>query len=78
MAHGIKKLEPGQNVLAITFEDYFFQAGMPALVNTMYNGSAYVLLIMASSREEEMKRIIEGYGCRKFFSYRGRIGDRTF
>ena len=39
---------------------------MPAVVNTMYNGSAYVLLILASTREEEMKRIMEAYGCKAF------------
>ena len=67
MAHGVKKLSPDKPVLAVTFEDYFFQAGMPALVNTLYNSSAYVLLIMASSREEEVRRIIAGYGCSNFF-----------
>ena len=56
MAHGVKVLDPAKKVLAITFEDFFFQAGMPAMVNTMYNGSSYVLLILAASREEEMKR----------------------
>ena len=67
MAHGMKKLEPDRKVLAVTFEDYLFRAGMPALVNTMYNGSSYVLLILASTREEEMKRIIGAYGCNSFF-----------
>ena len=66
MAHGIKKLEPERNILAVTFEDYFFQAGMPALVNTMYNNSAYVLLVLASSREEEVTRLMSAYGCRSF------------
>ena len=73
MAHGVKKGEPGKKILAITFEDYFFQAGMPALVNTMYNGSAYVLLVLATTREEEMKRIIEAYGCKAFFHIRTRL-----
>ncbi|MDR2018797.1 MAG: hypothetical protein LBQ00_08045 [Syntrophobacterales bacterium] len=67
MAHGVKKKEPGIKILAVTFEDYFFQAGMPALVNTMYNGSAYVLLILAATRENEMQRIMEACGCRVFF-----------
>ena len=67
MAHGVKKSEPDMKILAITFEDYFFQAGMPALVSTMYNGSAYVLLVLASTREGEMKRLMEAYGCKAFF-----------
>ena len=67
MAHGAKKRDPESRILAITFEDYFFQAGMPAMVNTMYNSSAYVLLVLASTREEEMRRLMGSYGCRAFF-----------
>jgi len=67
MAHGARMTDPESSILAITFEDYFFQAGMPAMVNTMYNSSAYVLLVLASTREEEMRRLMEAYGCKAFF-----------
>jgi TPP-dependent indolepyruvate ferredoxin oxidoreductase alpha subunit len=62
MAHGIKRTDPEKKVLAITYEDYFFHSGLPAFVNTLYNNSAYLLLIMANEREEEMKGILRGFG----------------
>jgi TPP-dependent indolepyruvate ferredoxin oxidoreductase alpha subunit len=67
MAHGIKKLEPDKKVLAITYEDHFFHSGMPAFVNTLYNNSSYVLLIMTNTREEEIKKIMKGCGFSNFF-----------
>ncbi|MCX5816023.1 MAG: hypothetical protein NTX75_07220 [Proteobacteria bacterium] len=67
MAHGIKKLEPHRKILAITFEDHFFHSGMPAFVNTLYNNSAYVLLVLTNEREEEIKHIMDGFG---FHNYR--------
>jgi TPP-dependent indolepyruvate ferredoxin oxidoreductase alpha subunit len=70
MAHGMKKLDPERKVLAVTFEDYFFQAGMPALVNTMHNGSSYVLLVLGSTREEEAERLMRAYGCDSFHHIR--------
>lgn len=68
MAHGIKKLDPGRNVLAVTFEDHFFHSGMPAFINTLYNDSAYVLLIMVSEREEDIKRVLDGCGFKNVFT----------
>jgi TPP-dependent indolepyruvate ferredoxin oxidoreductase alpha subunit len=67
MAHGIKKTEAERKVLAITFEDFFLHSGMPAFVNTLYNASAYVLLILGDKREEEIKRIMAGFGFRNTF-----------
>jgi hypothetical protein len=69
MAHGIKKREPDRKILAITFEDYFFHSGMAAFVNTLYNNSSYVLLVMTNdnNKEEEIKRFMEGCGFRNFF-----------
>ena len=61
MAHGIKKLEPEKKILAITFEEHFFHSGMPALVNTIYNDSSYVLMILTNEREEEIKNILRGF-----------------
>jgi indolepyruvate ferredoxin oxidoreductase, alpha subunit len=67
MAHGIKKTEPERKILAITFEDFFFHSGMPAFVNTLYNASAYVLLILGDKREEEIKKILAGFGFQNTF-----------
>ncbi len=62
MAHGIKKLEPGKKVLAVTYEDYFFHSGMPAFVNTLYNNSSFVLLVMTNRREDELRGVLKGFG----------------
>jgi TPP-dependent indolepyruvate ferredoxin oxidoreductase alpha subunit len=67
MAHGIKKLEPDRQVLAITHEDHFFHSGMPAFVNTLYNNSSYVLLIMTNEKEQEIRNVMEGCGFHNFF-----------
>jgi TPP-dependent indolepyruvate ferredoxin oxidoreductase alpha subunit len=61
MAHGIKKCAPEKKVLAITYEDFFLHSGMPAFVNTIYNDSAYVLLIMSNRKEEAIKEILHGF-----------------
>ncbi|HQG49881.1 MAG TPA: hypothetical protein PKZ95_00680 [Syntrophorhabdaceae bacterium] len=73
MAHGIKKLEPKRKVLAITFEEHFFHSGMPAFVNTLYNNSSYVLLILTNEKEDEIRRIMDGFG---FYNYH-HINDTT-
>jgi TPP-dependent indolepyruvate ferredoxin oxidoreductase alpha subunit len=61
MAHGIRKCAPEKKVLAITYEDFFLHSGMPAFVNTIYNASAYVLLIMSNRKEEAIKEILRGF-----------------
>lgn len=66
MAHGIKKLEPNRKVLAVTFEEHFFHSGMPAFVNTLYNNSAYTLLILTNEKEEEIKHIMDGFGFHNY------------
>jgi indolepyruvate ferredoxin oxidoreductase alpha subunit len=67
MAHGIKKADPDKKILAITFEEHFFHSGIPAFVNTLYNNSSYVLLILTNKREDEIKKIMEGCGFHNFF-----------
>ncbi|OPY02524.1 MAG: hypothetical protein A4E61_01296 [Syntrophorhabdus sp. PtaB.Bin184] len=62
MAHGIKSLHPDRNILALTLEDHFFHSGMPAYVNTLYNDSSFVLLVIVNEREEDLKRVLESYG----------------
>jgi TPP-dependent indolepyruvate ferredoxin oxidoreductase alpha subunit len=66
MAHGMKKLDPGRKVLAITGEDNFFHSGMPAFVNTLYNNSAYLLLIMTKRKEREIGKVMKGFGFHNF------------
>lgn len=67
MAHGIKKCMPEKKVLAITYEDFFFHSGMAAFVNTLYNNSSYVLLVLANNKEEEMKQALQGFGFHNYF-----------
>ena len=67
MAHGMKKLDPGKKVLAITQEDHFFHSGMPAFVNTLYNNSSYLLVIMTNEKEQKIGKVFEGCGFRNFF-----------
>ena len=64
MAHGIVMRDPGRKILAITNEDAFFHSGMPAFVNTVYNRSSYVLLIMTHGREEEISDMLDRWGFR--------------
>ncbi len=73
MAHGIRKLYPGRNIMAVTFEEHFFHSGMPAFVNSLYNDSVGVLLIMVSERADEIKRVIQSYGVAKIVD----IGEIT-
>ncbi|MCX8023336.1 MAG: hypothetical protein N2745_11255 [Syntrophorhabdaceae bacterium] len=68
IAHGIKKREPGRKVLAITYENHFLHSGLPAFINTLYNGSNYVLMVMTSEKEDEIKAIITGWGFTNFFT----------
>jgi len=67
MAHGIKKADPDRKILAVTFEDHFFHSGMPAFVNTLYNNSFYILLILTNDKEDEIKKIMAGCGFHNFF-----------
>jgi len=67
MAHGMKKLDPDRKVLAITQEDHFFHSGMPAFVNTLYNNSSFMLLIMTNEKEQKIKKVLKGCGFHNFF-----------
>ena len=67
MAHGMKKLDPDRKVLAITQEDHFFHSGMPAFVNTLYNNSSYLLVIMTNEKEQKIGKVLEGCGFHNFF-----------
>ncbi len=73
MAHGMKKSEPDEDILAVTFEEHFLNAGMPAFVNSLYNGSSYVTLLLTTAREDEIRRLLKGFG----FTNCHHIGDAS-
>lgn len=62
IAHGMAKTDPAKKILAITFEDHFLHSGMAALVNTVYNDSAFTLLVLTGSREREIETFVKGCG----------------
>ncbi|MCX7857261.1 MAG: hypothetical protein N2513_04690 [Deltaproteobacteria bacterium] len=67
MAHGIKKLSPEKNILAVTYEDHFFHSGIPAFINALYNGSDYHLLILCSKRESELVHFMENLDFHNYY-----------
>ncbi len=69
LAHGMAK-GGAKKILAITREDAFFHSGLPALVNTLYNGSAYVLVIERANKGAEIGRVLQGFGFSSFFRIR--------
>lgn len=62
LSHGSYQLNPGRKILAITGEDQFLHSGMTAFVNSLYNGSSYVLLMMTNKKERELEKILKGFG----------------
>ncbi len=68
MAHGIKKRHPDRSVLAVTLEDHFFHSGMPAYVNSLYNDSSFVLVVMVNQREDDLRRVLQSYGVGGVYS----------
>lgn len=46
IAHGIKKANPEEKLLAFIGDSTFFHAGMPALANMVFNGSNALVVIM--------------------------------
>ncbi len=66
MAHAIKKLNPDERVLALTYEDNFFHSGLAAFINTLYNGSDYHLLILTEKREAEIINFMEALNFKNY------------
>jgi hypothetical protein len=67
MAHGMTKQHHDRKILAITDESAFLHSGLPAFVNTLYNDSSYVLLIMTGEREEALRNVFAGCGFHNIF-----------
>lgn len=74
IAHGMVTSGAQAEVLALTDEQAFFHSGLPAFVNTLYNGSSYLLVIKTLGAAEELKRSLEGFGFRNYF-YIANIGE---
>ncbi len=63
-AHGMASAGAPKQVIAITDEAAFFHSGLPAFVNTLYNGSSYVLVIKTETQKgmSDIIRYMDGIG----------------
>jgi TPP-dependent indolepyruvate ferredoxin oxidoreductase alpha subunit len=61
IAHGMAK-SGVKGILALTDADTFLRSGLPAFVNTIYNGSDYLLAIKTDGRAKEVGRALRGFG----------------
>ena len=61
IAHGMAK-SGAKGILALTDADAFLRSGLPAFVNTIYNGSDYLLAIRTDGRAKEVGSAIRGFG----------------
>ncbi|MGA2107489.1 MAG: hypothetical protein ABSH25_07580 [Syntrophorhabdales bacterium] len=66
LAHGMAR-GGRKKILALTDGDAFLHSGLPAFVNTLYNGSDYLLAIRTKGKAEEIARILQGFGFSRFF-----------
>lgn len=64
IAHGMASSHAQSGVLAVTSEAAFFHSGLPAFVNTLYNGSSYVLVIKTETKKgmADITRYMDGIG----------------
>ena len=61
IAHGMVKSGTEGGILAVTDAEAFLHSGLPAFVNTLYNGSAYLLLIKTKEiNRPVVERVDEG------------------
>jgi TPP-dependent indolepyruvate ferredoxin oxidoreductase alpha subunit len=73
MAHGMAR-GGTRKILAVTDIDAFLHSGLPAFVNTLYNGSEYLLVIKTKGRSEVLARVLLGFGFERFFELAS-VGD---
>ena len=66
LAHGMAR-GGRKKILALTDGDAFLHSGLPAFVNTLYNGSDYLLAIRTKGKAEKIARILQGFGFSRFF-----------
>jgi TPP-dependent indolepyruvate ferredoxin oxidoreductase alpha subunit len=67
IAHGMAKSGIEGGILAVTDVESFLHSGLPAFVNTLYNGSAYLLLIKTTDGAEGLKHLFGGFGFSRCF-----------
>ena len=64
MAHGMATSGIEGEIIAVTDEEAFLHSGLPAYVNTLYNGSAFLLVVRARERAKEIEAVLAGFGAR--------------
>ncbi len=62
IAHGMVISGTKGGILAVTDVQAFLHSGLPAFVNTLYNGSNYLLLIKTQGGPDELGRLFRGFG----------------
>lgn len=67
IAHGMVTSGAEGKILAVTDEEAFLHSGLPAFVNTLYNGSAYLLLIKTKGGSGALEQIFRGFGFSRCF-----------
>jgi TPP-dependent indolepyruvate ferredoxin oxidoreductase alpha subunit len=67
IAHGMVKSGTEGGILAVTDAESFLHSGLPAFVNTLYNGSAYLLLIKTNGTADELEHTLSGFGFSRCF-----------
>jgi TPP-dependent indolepyruvate ferredoxin oxidoreductase alpha subunit len=77
IAHGMVKSGTEGRILAVTDEESFLHSGLPAFVNTLYNGSAYLLAIKTRRGADELEHLFSGFGFNRCFRVKtaGEIED---
>ena len=77
IAHGMVKSGTEGRILAVTDGEAFLHSGLPAFVNTLYNGSDYLLVIKTKGGADELEQLFGGFGFSRCFRIKtaGEIED---
>ncbi len=67
ISHGMVKSGTEGRILAVTDGEAFLHSGLAAFVNTLYNGSDYLLVIKTKGGGEELERLFKGFGFSRCF-----------
>jgi TPP-dependent indolepyruvate ferredoxin oxidoreductase alpha subunit len=67
IAHGMARSGTEGEILAITDVEAFLHSGLPAFVNTLYNGSTYLLLIRTKGGADHLEHLFRGFGFNRCF-----------
>ena len=67
ISHGMVKSGTEGRILAVTDAEAFLHSGLPAFVNTLYNGSDYLLVIKTKGAGIELERLFAGFGFSRCF-----------